>query len=256
MSEIPAASFPQSVLTITGLRKSFGRFMALSGVDMKVRAGEVRAIIGPNGAGKTTLINVLGGQLVGDTGKVVFDGKNLMNKYPHQMSAMGIGRTFQISSTFRRMTVYENMLSAHNAASGHWFSLRTAGLRKMHGAVMDDLESIHLADLGGRVVDDISHGDRKRLEFGMVLASHPRLLLLDEPTAGMGLQERHELIDLMLQEIRERKITLLFVEHDIDIVFRAADYISVMADGKVFAEGLPGEIAENQEVQEIYLGGK
>lgn len=256
MAENLASPPPQSILTITGLQKSFGSFKALSGVDLNLRAGEVRAVIGPNGAGKTTLINVLGGQLVGDKGKVVFDGKNLMNKYPHQVSAMGVGRTFQISSTFRRMTVYENMLSAHNAASGRWFSLNTALLRKMHDAVMHDLESIHLVELAGRVVDDISHGDRKRLEFGMVLASHPRLLLLDEPTAGMGLQERHELIDLMLQEIRERQITLLFVEHDIDIVFRAADYISVMAAGKVFAEGLPGEIAENQEVQDIYLGGK
>ncbi|MCH8887410.1 MAG: ABC transporter ATP-binding protein [SAR324 cluster bacterium] len=256
MPETPAAPPGETVLTVSGLRKSFGRFMALSGVDLKVRAGEVRAIIGPNGAGKTTLINVLGGQLAGDAGRVVFAGKNLMNKYPHQVSAMGVGRTFQISSTFRRMTVYENMLSAHNAASGRWFSLSTALLRKMHGAVMEDLESIHLAELAGRVVDDISHGDRKRLEFGMVLASRPRLLLLDEPTAGMGLQERHDLIDLMLREIRERKITLLFVEHDIDIVFRAADYITVMANGKVFAEGLPGEISDNQEVQEIYLGVK
>ena len=120
---------------------------------------------------------------------------------------------------------------------------------------MTDLESIHLADLADQVVDDISQGDRKRLEFGMVLAARPRLLLLDEPTAGMGLQERNDLIDLMLKEIRERKLTLLFVEHDIDVVFRAADYISVMAFGKVFAEGLPDQIAKNQEVQEIYLGG-
>lgn len=245
----------ETVLTIKGLRKSFGRFMALTGVDLSIRQGEIRAIIGPNGAGKSTLINVLGGQLVGDTGQIEFDGVNLMKKYPHQVSALGIGRTFQISSTYRRMTVYENMLSAHNAASGKWFSLSTARLKAMHDAVMNDLESIHLADLSNQVVDDISHGDRKRLEFGMVLASHPRLLLLDEPTAGMGLQERHELIDLMLREIRERRITLIFVEHDIDMVFKAADYISVMAIGKVFAEGLPGEIAANQDVQEIYLGG-
>ncbi len=245
-----------AILTIKGLRKSFGRFMALSGVDLTVRQGEVRAIIGPNGAGKTTLINVLGGQLVGDTGQVEFAGVNLMRKYPHQVAALGVGRTFQISSTFRRMTVYENMLSAHNATSGRWFSLRAARLREMHAAVMNDLESIHLADLAGQAADDISHGDRKRLEFGMVLASRPRLLLLDEPTAGMGLQERYELIDLMLKEIRERQITLIFVEHDIDVVFKAADYISVMAIGKVFAEGLPGEIAENEQVQEIYLGRK
>lgn len=256
MTEHAGTPPADTILKVRGLKKSFGRFMALSGVDLDVRAGEVRAVIGPNGAGKTTLINVLGGQLVGDVGQVVFAEKNLMKKFPHQVSALGVGRTFQISSTFRRMTVFENMLTAHNAASGRWFSLNTRHLREMQDAVMRDLEAIHLRELADKVVDDISHGDRKRLEFGMVLASHPRLMLLDEPTAGMGPQERHDLIDLMLGEIRARKITLLFVEHDIDMVFRAADYISVMADGKVFAEGLPGEIAENQDVQEIYLGGK
>jgi branched-chain amino acid transport system ATP-binding protein len=185
---------------------------------------------------------------------VAFAGDSLMKKYPHQVAALGIGRTFQISSTYRRMTVYENMLTAHNAASGHWFSLSTGRLARMHDAVLADLEAIHLAELADRVVDDISHGDRKRLEFGMVLASHPRMLLLDEPTAGMGLQERYDLIDLMLREIRERHITLVFVEHDIDVVFKAADFISVMALGRVFAEGHPDKIARNTEVQEIYLG--
>lgn len=250
-----ADAFADAILTVKDLRKTFGRFVALDGVHLAVNPGEVRAVIGPNGAGKTTLINVLGGQLVGDSGGVDFAGANLMKKHPHQISALGIGRTFQISSTFRRMTVYENMLTAHNAASGRWFSLNANRLREMRGAVMTDLESIHLADLADQVVDDISQGDRKRLEFGMVLAARPRLLLLDEPTAGMGLQERNDLIDLMLKEIRERKLTLLFVEHDIDVVFRAADYISVMAFGRVFAEGLPDQIAKNQEVQEIYLGG-
>lgn len=242
------------VLTVKGLRKSFGRFLALDGMDLTVRQGEVRAVIGPNGAGKTTLINVLGGQLVGDAGEIDFAGSRLMNRYPHQVSALGIARTFQMSSTFRRMSVYDNMLSAHNTAGGRWFSIRVERLRALRDAVMADLERIGLAHLADQVVDDISHGDRKRLEFGMVLASRAALLLLDEPTAGMGLQERHDLIDLVLREVRERKLTLLFVEHDIDVVFRAADTITVMALGKVFAEGAPHEIAANEQVQEIYLG--
>jgi branched-chain amino acid transport system ATP-binding protein len=246
----------EPLLHVEGLTKSFGRFMALTGVDLNVWPGEVRAIIGPNGAGKTTLINVLGGQLAGDAGEVRLQGRRLGGLYPHQMAALGVGRTFQISSTFRRMTVYENMLAAHNSASGHWFSLSTRRLRAMRDAVMADLERIELAHLASQVVEDISHGDRKRLEFGMVLATHVRLLLLDEPTAGMGLHERHDLIDLVLREVRQRGLTLVFVEHDIDVVFKAADRITVMALGRVFAEGLPAEIAANADVQEIYLGGR
>jgi branched-chain amino acid transport system ATP-binding protein len=243
-------------LSVRGLQKSFGRFMALTGVDLDVWPGEVRAVIGPNGAGKTTLINVLGGQLAGNSGEIHLGGRLLTNRYPHQMSALGVGRTFQISSTFRRMTVYENMLAAHNSASGRWYSLGTGRLRAMRDAVRADLERIELGPLADLPVDDISHGDRKRLEFGMVLASRARLLLLDEPTAGMGLQERHDLIDLVLREVRQRGLTLIFVEHDIDVVFRAADFITVMALGRVFAEGLPADIAGNKDVQEIYLGGR
>jgi len=243
-----------AVLTVSALSKSFGRFMALERVDLSVRPGEVRAIIGPNGAGKSTLMNILSGQLAPDAGSIVFAGQRLHGRPPHQLARRKVGRAFQISSTFRRMTVYENMLAAHNAAGGAWFSLRSSRLKRMRASVMADLEEIGLARLAGQIVEDVSHGDRKRLEFGMVLAGRPRLLLLDEPTAGMGLQERHALIDLVLRQVRERGITLLFVEHDIDVVFRAADYITVMALGKVFAEGLPEQIAANAQVQEIYLG--
>ena len=242
-------------LAVRGLRKEFSRFVALDGVDLSVAQGEIRAVIGPNGAGKTTLINVLSGQIVADGGEIEVSGRRLTRQYPHQVAKLGVGRTFQISSTFRRMTVFDNMLCAHNAASPEWSSLRAGRLRNLRDAVMADLEAIQLAAIAEQVVDDISHGDRKRLEFGMVLATRPTLLLLDEPTAGMGLQERHELIDLVLHETRSRGITLLFVEHDIDIVFKAAEYITVMALGKVFTEGTPDEIANNEAVQEIYLGG-
>ena len=243
-------------LSIRGLRKRFGRFVALDGVDLTVNQGEIRAVIGPNGAGKTTLINVLSGHHVADDGVVLVEGQRLRRQYPHHVAKLGVGRTFQISSTFRRMTVYDNMLCAHNAASGNWISLRVGNLKTLRAAVMKDLAGIRLEHLADQVVDDISHGDRKRLEFGMVLATNPGLLLLDEPTAGMGLTERHELIELVLEASRERGLTLLFVEHDIDVVFKAAERITVMALGKVFAEGTPAQIADNAEVQEIYLGVK
>ena len=243
-------------LLVRGLNKAFGRFVALDDVDLTVAQGEIRAVIGPNGAGKTTLINVLSGQIVADRGVVEVSGRRIYRQYPHQLAKLGVGRTHQISSTFRRMTVYDNMLFAHNSESDHWWSLRASRLGTMRNAVMADLEAIQLADIADQVVDDISHGDRKRLEFGMVLAAKPAVLLLDEPTAGMGLRERHELIDLVLNEMHQRQLTLLFVEHDIDVVFRAAEYITVMSLGGVFAEGTPDEIANNERVQDIYLGGR
>ena len=243
-------------LSVRGLVKRFGRFVALDGVDLSVGVGEIRAIIGPNGAGKTTLINVLGGQLVADGGTVEVHGRRLVRQHPHQVAKLGVGRTFQISSTFRRMTVYDNMLYAHHAGAGGWLGIDTARLHRLREPVMHDLGTIGLGHCADQVVDDISHGDRKRLEFGMVLATGPTLLLLDEPTAGMGLAERQELIELVLSVANERGLTLVFVEHDIDAVFRAARYITVMALGRVFAEGRPDEIAANDDVQEIYLGGR
>ena len=245
-----------AALEVRRLVKRFGQFVALDGVDLSVAPREIRAVIGPNGAGKTTLINVLGGQLVADGGSVEVHGRRLGRQHPHQVAKLGVGRTFQISSTFRRMTVLDNMLYAHHAGAGRWFGLDSSHLRRLSDPAMADLETIGLTHCADQVVDDVSHGDRKRLEFGMVLATRPTLLLLDEPTAGMGLGERHELIDLVLAVARERGLTLIFVEHDIDAVFRAAESITVMALGRVFAEGTPDEIAANADVQEIYLGGR
>ncbi len=257
MAEIQAheaQSDTKPALLVKKLRKTFGEFVALDDVDLSVPQGQIRAVIGPNGAGKTTLINVLCGQLVADGGRVEIDGHQLRRQYPHQVARLGVGRTYQISSTFRRMTVFDNMLCAHNAISGHWLSLSARRLRSMHDAAMADLATIRLDNIADQVVDNISHGDRKRLEFGMVLATKPKILLLDEPTAGMAIQERHELIDLMLEEARKRNLSLLFVEHDIDVVFKASEFISVMALGRVLAEGTPDEIANNKEVQDVYLG--
>lgn len=242
------------ILALTDVAKSFGRFNALKGVSFAVAPGECRAVIGPNGAGKSTMINVLSGLLLADAGEVRFQGRDITGRSPHEIARLGIGRTFQISRTYRPMTVYENMLSAHVGAAPGRFSLSRRRLEALHEPAMASLAAVGLEALADAKVEEISHGDRKKLEFGMVIATGPRLLLLDEPTAGMGLRERHELMDIVARQVRERGITLLFVEHDIDVVFRVADSITVMALGAVFAEGTPDAIAANAEVQEIYLG--
>ncbi len=243
------------ILVARNVNKRYGKFVALDGVDFELERGERRALIGPNGAGKTTFISIIGGQQsAGPGGTVRFGGKDISGAPPHRIARMGIGRTFQISRTFRRLTVLENMFAALLPATGASLSLSGARLRSQRAPAMSMLEEVGLAESAGVTVDDLSHGDRKRLEFSMVLATGPRLLLLDEPTAGMGLSERSELMEMMVRHTTRREITLLFVEHDIDIVFRFAQRITVMARGKVFAEGSPDQIADDRSVQDIYLG--
>jgi branched-chain amino acid transport system ATP-binding protein len=243
------------LLVARNVNKSFGSFVALAGVDLQLRRGERRALIGPNGAGKTTFISVIGGQQAGGAGgSVQFDGQDISGAPPHTIARMGIGRTFQISRVFRKLSVFENMLSAMLPATGGALGVRRARLEALREASMEMLAQVGLAELADEMAEAISHGDRKRLEFGMVLAGQPRLLLLDEPTAGMGIAERSELMEMMVRHIGASDITLLFVEHDIDIVFRFADAITVMARGKVFAEGTPAQIAADRSVQDIYLG--
>jgi branched-chain amino acid transport system ATP-binding protein len=242
------------ILSAEGISKKYGSFAALNDVSLQLKSGETRAVIGPNGAGKSTLTNVLGGQILPTSGKVVFGGHTVTGMEPHRLAQAGIGRTFQINSTFRPMTVSENMLAACVAAAGLSYSLRSGALRALDGRVAELLDEVGLSSLAGSVVEDISHGDRKRLELGMVLATRPRLLLLDEPTAGMGLNERQDLFRLIVDVVKARGLTLMFVEHDIDIVFNIAERITVMARGSVLAEGSPDEISANPRVQEIYLG--
>lgn len=247
------------LLVARNIHKSFGRFVALAGVDLELRLGERRALIGPNGAGKTTFISIIGGQQAGGAGgTVLFGGRDISGASPHAIARLGIGRTFQISRTFRKLTALENMLVAmlHAGGGAGAMSLGAGRLRALRDPAMSMLREVGLGGLAEERVEEISHGDRKRLEFGMVLAGRPQLLLLDEPTAGMGISERTELMEMMVRHIDERRIALLFVEHDIDIVFRFADVITVMARGKVFAEGTPAQIAADRAVQDIYLGSR
>ena len=244
-----------ALLMARDVRKRYGKFVALDGVTLNLEPGERRALIGPNGAGKTTFVSVLGGQQMGDApGTVHFDGHDISNAPPYRIAQLGVGRTFQISRTFRRLTVLDNMLSAFMSKEAGALGLGRKALLRLQDPALKLIEELGLGARQTTTADDLSHGDRKRLEFGMALATRPRLLLLDEPAAGMGVAERRELMALMVKHTTQRDVTLLFVEHDIDIVFRFADRITVMARGKVFAEGSPAEIAANAAVQDIYLG--
>lgn len=242
------------VLSAEGISKRYGGFAALNDVSLSLHRGELRAVIGPNGAGKSSLTNVLGGQVLPTSGTVTLNGALVTGMESYKLAARGVGRTFQINSTFTRMTVRENMLAACIAKTGASYSFLPAKSRALDAHVSELLDEVGLSPLKDSLVQTISLGDRKRLELGMVLATGPQLLLLDEPTAGMGLNERQELFRLIVDAVRRRGLTLMFVEHDMDIVFNIAERITVMARGSVLAEGDPDEISRNSRVQQIYLG--
>jgi branched-chain amino acid transport system ATP-binding protein len=247
----------EPILVARNLNKTYGGFVALGGVDLTLQAGERRAVIGPNGAGKTTFLAVLGGQQAGGPGGTVhFHGRDISGSMPQEIARLGIARTFQISRVFRRMSVLDNVRTALLPSAGRTFSLSTAPLAELTKPAMKMLVDLGLDRVANDAADTLSLGDRKRLEFGMVLATRPKLLLLDEPTAGMGLNEGRGLMELMVEHADRENISLVFVEHDIDIVFRFAERITVLARGKIFAEGTPAEIGANQGVQDIYLGSE
>lgn len=245
----------EPILIARNINKRYGGFVALGSVDLTLQAGERRALIGPNGAGKSTFLAVLGGQQPGGPGGTVhFAGNDISGAVPQKIARLGIARTFQISRVFRRLSVLDNVRTALLPSAGRSFSVSEMPLRALTEPALQMLADLGLDRVAGDAAETLSLGDRKRLEFGMVLATRPKLLLLDEPTAGMGLKERHGLMELMVEHAAREKITLLFVEHDIDIVFRFAHRITVMSHGNIFAEGTPAEIAANTGVQDIYLG--
>ena len=242
------------MLKITGLCKSYGGLRAVADVSFELRAREVLALIGPNGAGKSTCFNMLGGQVRADTGSIQMEGRDIAGLPPHRIWRAGIGRTFQISAPFRSMTVRENVQMA--LLSHHRGSLGV--LRAAARAYVDEadalLDQVGLRDQAGRGCATLAYGDVKRLELAVALASAPRLLLLDEPTAGMSLRERGAMMELVTELVSSRGIALLFTEHDMDAVFRHASRILVMSRGQLIAEGPPAAIRENAEVRRVYLG--
>ncbi len=242
------------MLDICNLKKSFGGVTATDDVSLKVEAGELHAIIGPNGAGKTTLIAQLSGDLAPDTGRIVFNGRNITSVPTHRRSHYGLARSFQITSVFMGMSVIDNVSLAVQAHDGHSFrfwdhAATQASLRK---PAMEILQKVGLAGRAGAIASAMSHGERRQLEIAMALATNPTFLLLDEPMAGMGIEESAAMIEI-LRSLKGDK-TILLVEHDMDAVFALADRISVLVYGRIIATGKPGDIRKNKAVRNAYLG--
>ncbi|HEY7610376.1 MAG TPA: ABC transporter ATP-binding protein [Alphaproteobacteria bacterium] len=243
-----------NVLAATGLAKAFGGVQAVGGISFALAAGELLALIGPNGAGKSTCFNLLNGQLTPDSGEVLFDGRDITGWKPRRIWRLGVGRTFQITATFASMTVRENVqlaLISHRRRSRALFP--RAGRLYVEEA-MALLERVGMADQYDRACSVLAYGDLKRVELAVALANTPKLLLMDEPTAGMAPKERIELMRLTAEIVRREGISVLFTEHDMDVVFAHADRIMVMNRGLLIAEGKPAEVRANKTVQDIYLG--
>lgn len=244
----------EPILQARHLRKAYGAFLALSDITFDIEKGERHALIGPNGAGKSTFIACVAGQLPGVEGQLLFKGEDITALPPASLAKRGIGRTFQISRTFLQMTVLENMMASYVIADRSWTSLSRSIYAERIDQAWAMLETVGLADRAGDRVVDLSLGDRKRLEFGMTLSGDPDLLLLDEPTAGMSIKERHFLMEMVAERVDAEGKTLLFVEHDIDVVMKIAARVTVMVRGALLAVGTPEEIKANDEVQAVYLG--
>jgi branched-chain amino acid transport system ATP-binding protein len=244
----------QVVLETQGLGKRFGGLRAVSDVDLVIPRGDLRAIIGPNGAGKTTLFNLITGDIRHDSGLVLFRGEEISALAPHQICRRGIGRTFQITSVFRRLTVLENVQTALLSHHRQHTNLFARAARMHRDGALALLERVGLREQAPKPSGILSHGDQRRLELAIALASEPQLLMLDEPTAGMAPRERHALMALVARIAADTGLTVLFTEHDMDVVFAVARRITVMHQGSVIAEGRPQEIRQDPEVHRIYLG--
>ena len=245
-----------NLLTVTGLVKRFGGLLATDNLNLDVRPGEIHAIIGPNGAGKTTLINQLSGELEPNEGTIVFNGIDITGDPPYRRALAGLARSFQITSVFAEFTALENVMLAVQAVSGHSFSFwRPAiGDSTLTGPAREALARAGLAGVENTPVSTMAHGVRRQLEIAIALAMRPKLLLLDEPMAGMSHQESAAVVDLL----RQLKGTygIVLVEHDMDAVFALADRITVVVYGRPIACGSPAEIRANAEVRLAYLGGQ
>jgi branched-chain amino acid transport system ATP-binding protein len=242
------------LLQVNGLSKSFGGVKALDTVSFDLAGGELLALIGPNGAGKSTCFNCINGQLRPDAGSVRLAGRDMTGRLPREIWRLGVGRTFQIAATWSSMTVAENVQLAvlsHQGRLRQWWG-RAADMARQ--PALELLESVGLADLADTPCATLAYGDIKRVELAMALSNSPRLLLMDEPTAGMAPRERNELAALVKRLVRERDIGVLFTEHSMDVVFAHADRIIVLARGQLIASGSPDEVRADERVREAYFG--
>ena len=254
MSSGTGSGMVDPLLALAGLTKRFGALAAVDGVDLAVRPGTVHALIGPNGAGKTTLINLIDGGLTADAGQIRFAGRPITRLPDHARARLGLARTFQITSIFTGFTVLDNVMIAVVAAARRtWRIWRPmARDRSATDRALALLDRVGLADLAGRPAGALAHGQKRQLEIAMALAGDPAMLLLDEPMAGMGLEESDELVERLSALKAEH--TILLVEHDMDAVFALADRVTVLVAGQVLAEGAPDAIRADAAVQTAYLG--
>ena len=243
-----------TLLSVRGLRKSFGGVHAVDGIDFDLVPGELLALIGPNGAGKSTTFDMVGGQLTPTSGSVRLNGRDIVGLAPREIHRLGVGRTFQIAATFASLTVRENVQMALLAHARRVFSFLPAAARLYRAEAMDLLEQVGMADQAERPCAELAYGDVKRVELAMALANDPQLLLMDEPTAGMAPRERHALMALTKTLVQARALAVLFTEHSMDVVFANADRILVLARGRLIAEGSAAEVRADEAVRAVYFG--
>jgi branched-chain amino acid transport system ATP-binding protein len=245
-----------SLLEVENVSRRFGSLIAVRDVSMSVEDGELRAVIGPNGAGKTTFFNLISGFLAPTSGRILFDEQDITNLLPARRVWRGIARTFQVTEVFPDLTVRENLRIAVEVAAGYrlrpWISRHADA--EISTRVTDLSDKGGLADKEDRPVGELSHGDQRATEIMMALAVKQHLMLLDEPTAGMGDQETYDITRLVRRLHRDQRLSIVLIEHDMRVVFHLADRIMVLAEGRVLAEGTPAEIARDETVQGAYLG--
>lgn len=243
-----------SLLKVTGLGKSFGGVKAVDGIHFELAAGELLALIGPNGAGKSTTFNMVNGQLEADAGSIMLDGNELVGRQPRDIWRLGVGRTFQIAETFASLTVVENVQMALLSHDRRLFSLWRRASDHRRDDALALLDQVGMKPQADRPCSVLAYGDIKRVELAIAMANSPKLLLMDEPTAGMAPKERNELMALTKQLVIDRRMAVLFTEHSMDVVFAYADRMIVLARGRLIAEGKPLELRDHPKVQEVYFG--
>ena len=244
----------EALLQVSGLTKSFGAVLASNRFDLEVAEGEIHALIGPNGAGKTTVLNQLSGELKPDSGRILFDGRDITRLPMHARARLGLARSYQITSVFEQLTVGENLSLAIQAHCGHSFRFwhKAGADPKLRGPLGPAIARVDLEQREGVRAGNLSHGEKRQLEVGMALAGHPRMLLLDEPMAGMGPGGAVELSKLIKK--LKKNVTILLVEHDMHAVFSLADRITVLVYGETVASGAPEQIRADPAVRRAYLG--
>jgi ABC-type branched-subunit amino acid transport system ATPase component len=243
-----------SLLDVQHLHKAFGGNQAVNDVSFNLQPGELLALIGPNGAGKSTTFNLVNGQLAPDSGSITLDGVSLLGCKPHALWRMGVSRTFQIAQTFGSLSVAENVQMALLSADGKSLSPWQRATHYRRADALALLEQVQLDAQADRPCSALAYGDVKRLELAMALANEPRLLLMDEPTAGMAPDERHALMALTRSLVNQRGVAVLFTEHSMDVVFEHADRVLVMARGALIAQGTPAQVQADAQVQSVYFG--